>query len=313
MQSKSIFDQWHSESPLELTIQVNMQEMMSNKMNDNFIPASLTFGKEESQTLTIDAKIRTRGRFRRMNCDFPPLKVKFDKDQLRNNGLKEHNDYKLVTHCAVDETATEYLLREYLTYELYQELTPISFRAQLVKVTYRDITSGSEETHLGILLEDTDEMAERLGLKVCDECYGLEDNQVQANNFQVHALFQYMIGNTDWSVSMLRNLKVLQNPATGEYLVAPYDFDFSGLVNAGYAIPLKQLGQTTVRDRVLLAVYNQKDWDDTEDFMFDKRKALIKKIKEFEGLDAKSKRDITQYISTFYDQLALNELVYLDK
>lgn len=290
-----------------------MQEMMANKMTDNYVPASLTFGKDKSQSITLDAKIRSRGRFRRMNCDFPPLKIKIDKDQLRGNGLKDHNDYKLVTHCADNPTAAEYLLREYLSYELYQELSPISFRAQLVKVTYQDTTTGSVETHMGILLEDTDELAERLGLKTCEECYGLEDSQIQPNNFQIHAMFQYLIGNTDWSISMLRNLKILQNPTTGEYLVAPYDFDFSGLVNPVYAKPLAQYGQTTVRDRVLLASYNKTDWADTKDFMFDRRKALVKKVKEFEGLEAKSKRDILQYISTFYDQLAMNELVFLDK
>ena len=312
-QTRSVFDQWYSDNALEVVMNVDMQEMMSNKMNDEYIPAQLTFGKESLRSVTLDAKVRARGRFRRMNCDFPPLKVKLDKSQLRDLGMKDHNDYKLVTHCADDETAAENLLREYLAYELYQELSPVSFRAQLVRVTYKDQMTGSQETHLGILLEDTDELAERLGMKVCDECYGMQDEQIQPENFRVHALFQYMIGNTDWSLSMLRNLKVLQNPTTGENFLAPYDFDFSGLVNAGYAVPLQQFGQTTVRDRVMLAKYDPQSWGDASDYLFKKKKTLINLVKNFDGLDNKARRDITQYLNQFYNQLAQGTVAYLAK
>ena len=73
------------------------------------------------------AVLSLRGKFRRMRCQFPPLRVQFKKDTLRALGLADHNDLKLVTHCMDDpDSSRENILREYLCYRLYNILTPIS-------------------------------------------------------------------------------------------------------------------------------------------------------------------------------------------
>ena len=63
------------------------------------------------------------------------------------------------------------------------------------------------------------------------------------------AVFEYMIGNTDWSVPYLHNIRLLDNGQTGS-LPVPYDFDHAGIVEAKYALPAEQLGIESVRERV---------------------------------------------------------------
>jgi hypothetical protein len=65
------------------------------------------------------------------------------------------------------------------------------------------------------------------------------------------AVFQYMIGNTDWSVWKRHNIAIVQKVAQPRPLLAvPYDYDFSGAVNAPYATPPEQLKLQSVRQRV---------------------------------------------------------------
>ena len=63
------------------------------------------------------------------------------------------------------------------------------------------------------------------------------------------AVFEYMIGNTDWSVPYLHNIRLFDNGQAGS-LPVPYDFDYSGIVEASYAIPPEQLGIQSVRERL---------------------------------------------------------------
>ena len=62
-----------------------------------------------------------------------------------------------------------------------------------------------------------------------------------------HAFFQYLIGNTDFSVSFQHNGKLLYT--SKEFLPLPYDFDMSGWVNPSYATVNTTLGIKSVQDR----------------------------------------------------------------
>ncbi len=58
------------------------------------------------------------------------------------------------------------------------------------------------------------------------------------------AMFQYMIGNGDYSVTGRHNLRILAMATSGPsgFIPVPYDFDYTGLVNTHYAIPGESLG-----------------------------------------------------------------------
>ena len=62
-------------------------------------------------------------------------------------------------------------------------------------------------------------------------------------------VFQYMIGNTDFSINGLHNVELLFKQ-DGTVLPIAYDFDFAGAVNARYAIPDERLNIPNVRKRL---------------------------------------------------------------
>lgn len=196
---------------------------------------------------TLPLTLKVRGNFRRSkaNCAFPPLLINFPKKKTRNTLFAHQNKLKLVTHCQVDE----WVVREYLVYKLYNLLTDLSFRARLAKVTYADsLRKRVPETHWGFLLEDDSDVAKRNGVKVSNlkqTTMGYADSLSMATV----AVFEYMIGNTDWSVPYLHNIRLFDNGQTGS-LSVPYDFDYSGIIEATYAIPPEQLGIQSVRERV---------------------------------------------------------------
>jgi hypothetical protein len=63
-------------------------------------------------------------------------------------------------------------------------------------------------------------------------------------------VFQYLIGNTDHSLMMLHNYRIVQTDTSIAYFPMAYDFDWSGLVNAPYAKPDYRLPIKFVTDRL---------------------------------------------------------------
>ncbi len=164
----------------------------ANRRNEDYLAGSFTTGGAD-----IPVKVRVRGRYRRTHCVMPPLKLKFNKEWLRAHGLNDHNDFKLVTHCLDGEAGMDALLREQLAYQLYAQLTGRSLRTQLVDITYHDSNTGTDIKSRAILIEDTDEMAERLNGRECDECYNTPLDRYTTGSAELLTLFQYMIGNND--------------------------------------------------------------------------------------------------------------------
>ena len=142
----------------------------------------------------------------------------------------------------------EYVVREWLTYKLYNVITPNSFRARLVKVKLDDVTKGkTTDAFYGILLEEEKQMAKRNKMVAVDP--KLRPEQTQLEPFLSMAVFQYLIGNTDWSVQYLQNIKLIARDSVSIPITVPYDFDHAGIVNAPYARPAEELLMTSIRQR----------------------------------------------------------------
>lgn len=299
----SVFDQFNQTQVLKVELSLDMEALHANKKSNEYQKAKFSI-IGDSNIETYSVKVRARGRFRRVKSEMPPLKLKFSKKELIAQGLSEDNDYKLVTHFYDSREGDDAVLREYLAYKLYNELSGQSFRVQLAEVTYKDKNTKEKTTRYGILIEDADQMASRLGGDICDECFNRPETDYDATNLQLHALFQYMIGNTDWSVMMNRNLKVVQVKNTGKYIAVPYDFDFSGFVNATYAIPNVDYKLTTVRDRAFLGSQNlPKALMAAKGMMIAKRAAMENTINEFKLMSRKSRKDLLEYMDSFYTAL----------
>lgn len=302
--SKSIFDHLLRPEALEVTIETDLSAIVTDRRREDPITAVMKYKDLNGREVVRQIDLKQRGKFRRRVCDFPPLKIKFSKKELSAEGLSEHNDLKLVTHCVSDKNVgQDYILREYLIYKLFNELTPESFRVQLARVTYVDTGAGKlgKIKRYAFLMEDEDELAERLGGKEC-KCLNPTPDSLATHPQQMVAVFQYMVGNEDWDIAMNRNLLMVRPTNNAPVIPVPYDFDFAGLVNASYALPNSNYGLTSIRDRYYLGFPAENQALSLIFGQFiSKKEAFFKVVQDFKPLDKSSKEEILAYMETFYD------------
>lgn len=300
----TVFDLFYSQELLEVELETDMVRLMENIKTNNYQSAIFSFSNEQGYR-AFQTEIRVRGNYRRRVCDFPPIMIKFHKEKLVHADIEPHNKLKLVSHCLEEKNAgQENLLKEYLAYKMYRELTDQSYRVQLIRITYKDTKKKlSQIKRYAILLEDTDEMSERLGGEECD-CLNPKKEQLDERLEGIHSLFQYMIGNEDWSMAMNRNLKMVKPIDGSSWKPVPYDFDFSGLVNASYAIPNPQLGVSSIQDRLYLGM----PVSDTQltylfNYFRSKKIELISMVKDFRYLSRSGRNEVIEYLEGFYQKI----------
>jgi hypothetical protein len=199
----------------------------------------------------LHVKLRPRGHFRRRTttCSFVPLRVEFDKAEAKGTIFDGQKTLKLVVHCNNENVYEQYVLREYAVYRIMNLLTPMSFRARLARASYvQDGSAKPMATRFGMFIEDQEDLARRAEARVM-EIPRILFKDLEPDPLTLVMTFEYMIGNTDYSIFALHNVKLLRTQDRKTYVV-PYDFDLSGLVHTSYAAPTPGLGQLTVRDRV---------------------------------------------------------------
>ncbi len=294
----SLFNQWSQMDLLEATLTTDFVQLNENRRTEDYVSGSFDYLSPSGERISRDVKVRLRGKYRRLHCASPPLKLKFSKSDLQQEGLLPFNKFKLVTPCIEDpEKGEELVLREMLAYKIYNQLTEKSFKTQLVRLTYIDQNGAVEPQILyGFIIEPTDEIMYRLQVQEC-ECYNIDSTLMNEDQYQLQSLFQQMIGNQDWDWDALRNIKLVQpSEGDGMYLI-PYDFDFSELVNADYAvakeIPLDrdQLSKATLSGKLSKIVLDR---------IIHKKEAIFKVIEDFPLLERTFKREIEGRIKSFF-------------
>ncbi len=306
----SLFQEWQKQDVLPLKLEADFTQLIANKNTGTYQSASLTVYHKTDKKYTSAVQIKARGKFRRRICDFPPLKIKLKEKNLEGIELGNYKTFKLVTHCHNKQITRPYLLKEYLAYQLYQQLTPHSYQIQLVEITYTDL--GEELPKMkryGILIEDKDELEDRMNADDCD-C-GFETIVPQSQDAAAKlALFQLMIGNTDWNFLAHRNIKVLQSRTDQHPIPVPYDFDFSGFVNAPYAIPNPTYQLKSVLDRVMIGNdWNPESMSKAIRHFINQKEQLFLTIKKQKGLSFEDKQFLKSYLKGFY-QLIETDFVW---
>lgn len=239
---------------LKITLEFNERTVLRDRGEEtDYHPLKISWTDRDSTLTTVDARIKVRGNFRRkrINCRFPPLRIRFDPETVAGTVFEGQKKLKLVTHCQTKRSQYEqYLLHEYLIYRSYNIVSPKSFRVRLLEITYKDSRGkGDSFTRYGFVLEDEDKMARRLGGRIV-EVQNVHPDQTEYELSNTLAIFQYMMGNTDWSISALHNIKLVMLDSGDPPVAVPYDFDWSGIINTGYAEPSRILDIKTVRERV---------------------------------------------------------------
>ena len=227
---------------------------------------------EESQarypgTLTVagtsDAlpiQLAQRGITRRKSdvCQFPPLRVTFTQPPAASSLFAGQRRLKLVTHCRAAENFQQFLLMEYAAYRLYNQLTPRSFRTRLAKIDYVDDGGRPITSRVGFFIEDIDDVARRNGMREAKVGPRIPVTRLSPGDAGRVGVFEYMIGNLDWAMQAgppgdnccHNNLLIGENGSAATTLVpVPYDWDFSGLVDAPYASAPDSIAVSSVRQR----------------------------------------------------------------
>ncbi|MEM6967094.1 MAG: hypothetical protein AAF573_20190, partial [Bacteroidota bacterium] len=208
---QSIFDLLNYQEMVEVTLKTDLKALTDNRKNQEKHPAEFSFFDKNGQQQIWQIKVRLRGKFRRMRCEnLPPIKLDFDKKELAAAGLADFDKLKLVTHCVNnDKLAKDLIVKEYLAYKLYNNVTTQSYKVQLVKINYENTRTGKVSQQYGFLIEPTDQLVARLGAKEIEQAFNFSKDQYNDSQVKVVALFNYLIGNSDYSIEGMRNVKVL--------------------------------------------------------------------------------------------------------
>jgi hypothetical protein len=303
-----------SDGTLHVRIIAPLTTLMRQRSDTEYLDGTFSYIDTSGDEQTLSLKLRARGVYRRQRntCNLPPIRLNFQKKQVAGTEFAGQDKLKLVTHCNHRRDVYEqYVLKEYLAYRIFNTITDYSFRTRLLKIDYVDSDDGGKTwSKYGFVIEDDDLLAERLGaevVKVSRIAYEALDRQQAI----LVSVFQYLIGNTDYSlVASARDddcchNTVLLSVADGNYIPVPYDFDFSGLVNARYAKPNANLPIKSVVRRLYRGICLHNDLMDQAIARFKSREASIREAAmTVEGMGESERATVLRYIDGFYEDVA---------
>jgi hypothetical protein len=299
-------------SVINATIETDMVKVFREKDKTGAkFPAHFSATLPDSTKIDMPIVLEIRGHFRKDFCYLPPLKVIFKNKKAPE--LKSLGSLKLVSQCKTSNNYQQYLLSEFYVYKMYNLLTDKSFRVRLLNLNLIDST-GRKKTinEYAFLMEDEKGLAKR------NNCSDFKKDKVdyhQTNRKQMTlvAIFEYMIGNTDWGVSVNHNTRLLLSKNDSSHLpyVVPYDFDYSGFVNTDYAIPDPKLDITSVRDRLYRGFPRTIDEINEALNIFKKQeKNIYSLINDCSLLTSRTKKDLTGYLDGFFSMIKKPNEVY---
>lgn len=299
-------------SQMTVTLKGPWRRMLRRVSEPIEYDGELSYTDANGQNQSFQIKITTRGLTRRDKvCDFPPLKLWFDKEQLKGTEFRGQGSLKMVTHCK-KRGYEPYYVKEYIAYRIYNLITEYSFRVRPMMVTYLDSERDSKpEEHFGFLIEDVDDLADRHGLQELEipEIRHTRLDPVETSNYM---LFQYMIANLDWSatggpdpVECCHNSKLIgTDPEQGTVYSIPYDLDSSGLVDAHYAAPPQKLPVRSIRDRYYRGFcFHNEHLPAALDRFRAQKSNILQLFRDAELLTSKGRNDALNFIQGFYDKL----------
>jgi hypothetical protein len=294
--------------PLRLRIEADFDQLKDDRDEENEErDGTLVIIGADGAEAAFPLEIRTRGRFRLQSrtCRFPPLRLDVPRSQMDGTPFENQDKLKLVTHCRDSDRYEQNTIKEYLVYRIYNLITDRSFGARLARITYVD-TSGEDDPieRWGFVIEAEEALAERLGGVV------VEDGPTMVPPAMVHpvdaariTLFQYMVGNTDFSIYQQHNVVPVQKPEGG-VIPVPYDFDWTGLVDAPYARPDPSLGTRNVKQRVFRGLCRAGiDYEAVYSDFLAQRDAITALVEGEAALSDDEREDVLEYLEDFWEVL----------
>ncbi|MBT8147958.1 MAG: hypothetical protein KJN90_13960 [Gammaproteobacteria bacterium] len=270
----------------------------------------LSYIGDDGAEVQLEATFEVRGNYRLRSdiCRFSQLWVDLRRREVPGTVFEGQNRLKLVVQCRQQERYSDYIIKEFLAYQMFERLTAPGFGTRLVNVTYDySDDNGESRTHLGLLVEHKDTVADRAGATNVDL------NRVSLTDLEpvqstLVALFMMMIGNTDFSLAAgpegdecCHNAKLLDRE--GSFVPIPYDFDASGFVNATYAAdPNPSFGIRSNRQRLFRGYCLHNEYiDDAIPVFLNTQQDLFALVENSAITGRRAKRDAISYLEDFFE------------
>jgi hypothetical protein len=218
---------------LPLKLNYSNKDIKKNTNDSTYIKSGLSYQLADGSWENLAVKLRARGNNRLKNCYYAPIKIKIKKSVAAGTLFEGHKKLKLVLPCLRQKDNNDNVVKEYMAFKLYEIISPYHYKTRLVSIDFTEITGNKTKEHklVGFLIEDIKKVAKRYEGKIIERSLhplSMDNICCIQNDF-----FQFMIGNTDFSVANQHNEKLL---FIGKKIFpVPYDFDMSGLVDASYA------------------------------------------------------------------------------
>jgi len=289
------------ESLVEMTLTTDIKKLQDKKSIESYQPAEITVVMPDKTSITEKIRLYARGKSRRENCLIPPIMLNFH--NATSPKLYSLSRLKLVVGCGSSAIDEQLVLKEFLIYKIYNQLEEKSFLVRLLRVTYNDSKGKMKPiTQYAYLVEDVDDMAKRNSC-VTSKKQSFQIEEMIRAKMNLVDVFEYMIGNIDWSVPGNHNIKVIfpKDDINSKGYPVPYDFDNAGLVNAYYATPNELVGATTITERIYRGFpRTMEELQKTISIFENKKESIYTLIKNFELLKPKTRSEMTGYLDDFY-------------
>ena len=302
---KSFFNYLVKQKINRIKLSTEIDTMVAKKMQAGEFEGYISFIDTLGVSHTLSADFEVRGKFRRKNCQFPPINIDLKKGQLLALGLSDYDSYKLVTHCSEGRSSEDVLNKEYIAYKIYNLLTPESFRVHLLEIEYNDLSGNYSTIKKAFFIESNKELEDRLEGEYC-ECLGQSPDSIDAFKYELMSMFHYMIGNRDVDLLVLHNIKLLRPKNGGLMTVVAWDFDFSKFVYAPYA------HSSTDPNYRLARIYlgypqNRHVLPEVIQVFKSKEERINEYIKNYEDLSNSARVDALRYLRSFYKEIERRE------
>lgn len=296
-------DLFSIEEPMDITLKFDIKSYQRNKYKDEYLPVQLTYHVNDTLDINKKVRIKARGELRRQHCLLPPFWLNLKKAKIGSKYLEAADKIKIVTHCRESKQYEQYVIQEYLVYKIYNEISPYSFRVRLIRMKYIDTGRKNKETNSwAFMIEPEEMMTERLGATSV-KSDGMSQRFTDTLTMDVMALFQYMIGNADYSITGRHNLRLIRRMDPNQPLAipVPYDFDYAGLINAYYAVPGENLGLKSVTQRYYLGPCREEHYyiNAIEEICKNKD-GILHLIGSSPYLDEQNKKEMVRYMEAFF-------------
>jgi hypothetical protein len=294
---------------VELTLAVPVRTLVTRRKQRPKVEGTISYNEPDGTPVTLDVEVRTRGRSRLEICSFPPLRLNLRRSQLEGTLFAQQNKLKLVTLCRSSNNYEQYLRLEYLVYRIYEQVSDYAFKVRPVIVHYVDTDrDGRTNDAPAFLIESIDGLAERVGMTVAS-LPSVAVDELEPAASAVLGVFQYMIGNTDWSSTSApenddccHNIEILGEAAgAAPYVPVPYDFDMSGFINTVYALPPENLPLRSVRQRLYRGLCADNDELDETFARFDAARPAIERLLRDATLEERYRESAMRYVTEFYE------------